>query len=722
MLPSQADERDAASKWLAGELNRIWLIAERALRAFQKAQIRPQPGHPSLAEVESILTARRISRVGPTATEPEDEEKLTALISDAETKLVPLRKAAPIRRLVEYLKLQPLEIESLVTIMAPHVDPPLAEMFNVIRGPATGRRGVDLALIGQLFRLKRTDRVELLDVVDAERPLIHWKLIQAVSAESAESFGSVSHRALRPTFDLLSALAARSQLAPELMRYARIVWAEAKLDDLVLDPQVREDVTALCDAATKTKLDKMPWLVVYGAAGAGKRTIASRIAAYGGKALVTFDPGLVEKGQFDELFPRIQREALIRGAALYIGPIPPELLDKSASELVKRLVQFPAPLILGVDASEPPRISTDNPLQELSLPLPSEAARIEMWSKAVPENTRGDDLSLESIARGFHLTPGDIQRSSTEALAVAAAAGRKTTHLEVRTGVERRLRSDLGDLARRIKPSTDWNDLVLPKEELERINEFISRKKYYDVVYEQWGYGKRVGYGKGLIGLFSGPPGTGKTMLAGLIAQALDLDLYQVDLGQVVSKWVGETEKQLGKVFDQAERAHAVLLFDEADSMFAKRTEVKTSNDRYANMAVNYLLQRLERYTGVAVLTTNKDASLDDALQRRLTLHLRLEIPEVEERERLWRTFMPKQAPVEQDISFNILAKEFELSGGYIKNAAVRAAFLAAAHNAPIGMELLRLASALELEDMGRVVMQRRGEKGGFSVGAGHFS
>ncbi|MGE0396228.1 MAG: ATP-binding protein, partial [Kofleriaceae bacterium] len=274
----------------------------------------------------------------------------------------------------------------------------------------------------------------------------------------------------------------------------------------------------------------------------------------------------------------------------------------------------------------------------------------------------------------------------------------------------------------RIKVSTSWDDLVLPKDELERINEFISRKKYYDVVYEQWGYGKRVGYGKGLIGLFSGPPGTGKTMLAGLIAQALDLDLYQVDLGQVVSKWVGETEKQLGKVFDQAERAHAVLLFDEADSMFAKRTEVKTSNDRYANMAVNYLLQRLERYTGVAVLTTNKDASLDDALQRRLTLHLRLEIPEVEERERLWRTFMPKAAPVDRDISFGILAKEFELSGGYIKNAAVRAAFLAAAHNAPIGMELLRLASALELEDMGRVVMQRRGEKGGFSVGAGHFS
>jgi SpoVK/Ycf46/Vps4 family AAA+-type ATPase len=122
-----------------------------------------------------------------------------------------------------------------------------------------------------------------------------------------------------------------------------------------------------------------------------------------------------------------------------------------------------------------------------------------------------------------------------------------------------------------------------------------------------------------MIALFSGPPGTGKTMLAGIIAKELDLDVYQVDLAQVVSKWVGETEKQLGRVFDQAERAHAVLLFDEADSLFAKRTEVKSSNDRYGNLAVNYLLQRLEAYSGVVVMTTNKEASLDEALQRRLT-------------------------------------------------------------------------------------------------------
>jgi SpoVK/Ycf46/Vps4 family AAA+-type ATPase len=291
---------------------------------------------------------------------------------------------------------------------------------------------------------------------------------------------------------------------------------------------------------------------------------------------------------------------------------------------------------------------------------------------------------------------------------IAERNGRAVTQLDARGGVERRLRNDLGDLARRITVLTTMNDLVLPPQDMDRVDEFIARKKHQDTVYRQWGFGDRVGYGKGLIALFSGPPGTGKTMLAGLIATQLDLDLYQVDLAQVVSKWVGETEKQLGQVFDRAERAHAVLLFDEADSLFAKRTEVKGANDRYGNMATNYLLQRLEQYTGVAVLTTNKDTALDEALQRRLTLHLRLDVPDVAERERLWQSFLPPKAPVESNLNLTALANEFELSGGYIKNAAVRAAFLAASVGAPIGMDILRLASALELEDMGRVVVNRQ--------------
>ena len=157
-------------------------------------------------------------------------------------------------------------------------------------------------------------------------------------------------------------------------------------------------------------------------------------------------------------------------------------------------------------------------------------------------------------------------------------------------------------------------------------------------------------------------------------------------------------------MFDLAERAHAVLLFDEADSLLSKRTDVETSNDRYANANVNYLLQRLEQYTGVVVLTTNKDAALDEALQRRLTLHLRLDVPEVTEREQLWRSFLPHGVPRDADLDVEALAREFELTGGLIKNVVVRAAFLAAREDRKLGTGLLRRAATLELEDMGRVV------------------
>jgi len=707
-MTKELGNKDTADRWLAAELNRIWLLAERALRAFQKAQIRAQSNHGSMAEVELMLSARRASRLGGPA-EPESEEALSRAIADVEAKLVALRQATVIGRLTDALKLHRLEVETLITVVAPHLDAPLADIFAILRGSSSSRRGVDLALVTTLFWLKRADRVALLDVLDPERPLLHWRLIQVFPGEALESFGSMSYRALRPTFDLVSTLCNRSDLAPELSRCASIISARPTVDDLIYEPAVLRDVLAMCEAARNDRrIDgEAPWLVLWGPAGSGKKTLASRIAACAGRPLIAFDPSTADRNSFDDMFPRIQREALIRGASLYIGSLSGELQDKGGIELFRRMTRFTGPVVLGVEAMQPPRLVTRHPLWELQLPLPSEPQRIQLWQRALPHELRAKDLRVETIARAFNLTPGEIQLASNEAIVIARRERGVVSHADARGCITRRLRNDLGEFASQITVSMKWSDLVLPQQEMDRVQEFISRRKFSDRVYNDWGYGARVSYGKGLIALFSGPPGTGKTMLAGLIAQTLDLDLYQVDLAQVVSKWVGETEKQLGKVFDQAERAHAVLLFDEADSLFAKRTEVRSSNDRYGNMATNYLLQRLEKYTGIAILTTNKDASLDAALQRRLVLHLALEIPEVDERERLWRTFMPERAPVAFDVDFRKLAVEFRLSGGYIKNAAVRAAFLAASHDAPISMELLQLASALELEDMGRVVWHR---------------
>ncbi len=219
-----------------------------------------------------------------------------------------------------------------------------------------------------------------------------------------------------------------------------------------------------------------------------------------------------------------------------------------------------------------------------------------------------------------------------------------------------------------------------------------------------WGFERKLAYGRSVSALFSGPPGTGKTMVATLIAKKLGLELFRVDLSRVVSKWVGETEKNLGRAFDEAKRSQAILLFDEADSLFAKRTEVKSANDRYANLEVNYLLQRLEAYDGVVLLTTNAQSTIDDAFKRRLRFRVEFPMPDAEERARLWRSMLPSGAPVDIDINFDQLARRFEMAGGYIKNAVIRAAYLAAATpRKRITQAIITLAATLEWEDMGNL-------------------
>lgn len=275
-------------------------------------------------------------------------------------------------------------------------------------------------------------------------------------------------------------------------------------------------------------------------------------------------------------------------------------------------------------------------------------------------------------------------------------------HIE--QGVRSVLDDRLAGLATRVSTKQSWDDLVLPEDQTTAVVEMLSRIRERRRVYEEWGFADKLGKGLGVTALFSGPPGTGKTMTAALIARDLGCDVYQVDTSKIASKWIGETEKNLAALFDAAEAGHAILLFDEADSMFGKRSEVKSSTDRYANQETNYLLQRIESYRGICILTTNHDNAIDEAFRRRLSVHVRFPVPEVDERKRLWQALLPANAPVASTLRFEELAEKFVMSGGYIRNAVLRAAFLAADENAPISSVHLARAARLEYEAMGKVV------------------
>jgi SpoVK/Ycf46/Vps4 family AAA+-type ATPase len=321
----------------------------------------------------------------------------------------------------------------------------------------------------------------------------------------------------------------------------------------------------------------------------------------------------------------------------------------------------------------------------------SDHQRRQLWLELVPE---GDPTEVTALASRYHVPPAT-------AMAVLERVGPSVP------GIERALRSSLGEALRSVAEPVDhlprWHEVVLDPELSESLRELVARRRHLDRVCFDWGMDSAMRSARGLVALFSGPPGTGKTLAAGLVARELDRELYRVDLSRVVSKWIGETEKHLATLFEAAEQADAVVLFDEADSLFAKRTAVKGANDRNANLEVNYILQRLDTFRGVAILTTNQKASIDPAFRRRLTAQLHFSLPDAETRERLWRAHLPKTAPVDPEIDFADLAARYPFTGGQIRNIAVRAAFLAAACDATLSQTHFQRAIELEYRERGKL-------------------
>ena len=340
------------------------------------------------------------------------------------------------------------------------------------------------------------------------------------------------------------------------------------------------------------------------------------------------------------------------------------------------------------------------PCVHVELPRLSHRDTSSVWRSALPAASEADAALLANL---YPLAPALIHAVAAVALETARDDGLTPRHVEmgVRTIVDNRM----SGLATRFSTSQSWDDLILSDEQREAICELLARVRTRARVYEDWDFGTKLGKGLGVAALFSGPPGTGKTMAAGLVAKELGLELYVVDLSKIASKWIGETEKNLATIFDAAEAGHAVLLFDEADALFTKRTEVKSSNDRNANLETNYLLQRIESFTGICILTSNHESNVDPAFQRRLSLHLRFQIPDEDERARLWRAMLPLAAPVAPRLDFGTLARRFKMTGGYIRNAALRAAFRAADEGVQIGAAHLEHAALVEYEAMGRLAM-----------------
>ena len=446
--------------------------------------------------------------------------------------------------------------------------------------------------------------------------------------------------------------------------------------------------------------------ILEGPAGVGRRTLAA-VAAQG-RRMIHVDLARLPRGvSADPTIAALLREHLLSNAIPMVAGLETTRGDDAEAAgrraAVSRLLATATGTVVLVTADPSIELETRRAVVRLGVPPPEAASRRALWVSAL-SGASHDAAAATTVALRFKLPPAAIERAAAAARLLAHQRGAESIdESDLTEGVRVSVHERLGGIAQRLAPRHDWNDLVVPGETMDEILQLVARARFAFRVLHEWGFDRHVS-GTGIAALFSGPPGTGKTMVAGLIARELGLDLYRVDLSQVVSKWIGETEKQLGRLFDAAETGHALLLFDEADSLFAKRTEVKGANDRYANLEVNYLLQRIEVFGGVALLTTNLDSSIDDAFRRRLAAHIVFPAPNEDERALLWRRLLPEQAPTAPDLDLAALADRYaDFTGGHIRNATLTAAYLAASEDAPISQRHLQHAAIEQARAMGRM-------------------
>jgi hypothetical protein len=630
------------------------------------------------------------------------------------------RRGVPHVELARELRLSPMAMSLLLLAAAPQIWGELARVYGLCVADRA-RPLIDELLLAHLLEADTPTRAAIGRELDEDAPLICRGAVTV--ARGLRPYAAISvHPAIARRLVGAPPAGDRDDGSPPADRaLTEIIGPRA---------QIAEVVRRLAQRSAPPVR-----VVLRGRSNVGRRTTAAALAMRAGRqiGLVTVD------GVAKEL--ELQLTQRLHDVSLR-GHLPCVMLDGLADDPILRarirtvLDRHPGPLFVRA-----PR-GGDLPLAPGYLAIEfaplTETERRTAWETTLAAH--GLDLApAAALAARFSVGPGAMARacaaaSSASSPAAARARGvaraapspaparacatasrafapapasdsAASSMLEARLAVALRQHRSarIEAIATRIERLASWDDLIVPDDIADALHELCARVRHRRTVLEDWGLHGVAATAQGTTALFQGPPGTGKTMAAEVIANALGYELWRVDLSKVVSKWIGETEKNLAVVFDAAEDGEIVLLFDEADSLFGKRTEVKSSHDRNANLETNYLLQRLDSFIGIAILTTNFGTAIDPAFLRRLSVQAQFPLPDELERERLWRALLPRTLPIAGKLDLAELARRYPLTGGYIRNAVLRAAYVAAGRGTPLSTADLERAVRAEYLARGKV-------------------
>jgi hypothetical protein len=595
----------------------------------------------------------------------------------------------PLRHAIRQFDLRAAEYDALLLALAIELD----GMFGRLVAYLNDHVGRTRPTLGLALGLQGADLAPLSPLAFIERPAVRDGLLEIEGDGPAPGWSVLVPR------DLVLRLAGEASPDALPAGFRCFPPAPGLLDRLVLGTEARDGL-AVWAASARTTGEVRP-LILAGLPGAGRTTAARGITgALGWKLLVAEVPA----DQMADRLRAARREACWHDAPLLLRLTVPDAAGTIDWRVLWHgLADLRHPLMIATEPPHAEALAAAAPLEPavVTLPEPSLAERAALWRALLPPGASPMDAVADQLAARFRFNPGRIAR------VVRRAEPAGLTPDALMRACREVGAATMGPLAQKLPLPYAWDDLVVPpsvREELELARVWVRHQRQ---VLDQWGFGRRVATGRGLTMLFGGPPGTGKTMAAQVLAGALALDLYRVDLSRVVNKYIGETEKNLSRLFDEAQASGAVLFFDEADALFGKRSEVKDAHDRYANLEIGYLLQRMEEYEGVTILASNRARDMDEAFTRRFQFIIDFPMPDEAHRLKIWQGMVPSEAERDGTLDLATLAKRFETSGGEIKNAVLAGAFLAAGAQVPLRTEHLIRAVRREFRKGGRLSGER---------------
>src|SRR5450830_403382 len=617
--------------------------------------------------------------------------------------------------------LTPFDIAAILIAVAPELDLRYERLYAFLQDDVSRKRpSVDLVL--NLLCGDTEQKLHMRSRFISPAPLLRYGLLQLLP-DSPSSAPALAVHVVKADAQVLAALLAETGIDARLVActhvHALTPSAEAPARQHTHGGPQLDALTRIALLATDGAAPLRCHL--YGADAIALQTAANTLAAEIQRPVLHLDlavlsslarAGAPQERLFAATLGAAWRYAWIHEAILCCNGVDALYVADAGTDLRTLLDYLDHPLAVCVLTGAQARnfdIATGSVLN-LAWHALTRRDRQQVWHEQLDRH----DLPVYAatmLASRFQLGMGqtrDAVRSTADQLRLIGAAELGAGELEQMLSAAARLqtRHVFAGLAQLIEPRRSWNDLILPDDALAQVHEIASRFQHQDRVLNEWGFAGKLGYGTGTTVLFAGPSGTGKTMAAEVLAHALGLDLYRIDLAAVVSKYIGETEKNLDRLFNAADQANAVLFFDEADALFGKRTEVKDSHDRYANLEISYLLQKMEQYQGIAILASNLRQNLDDAFVRRLAFIVHFPFPDEAQRRRLWEVVWPGKVRLAADIDTDELARDLNFSGGNIKNVALAAAFLAAAKDGEgegvITRDHIYCAAEREFQKLGR--------------------